>query len=39
MNDELERIWKEAFLAELKYCPSICLGLKKTANNLRRGNH
>jgi hypothetical protein len=31
MNDEMEKIWKEAVMAQLRYYPSICLGrLKKT---------
>jgi hypothetical protein len=32
MNDEMEKIWKEAVMAQLRYYPTICLGrLKKTA--------
>jgi hypothetical protein len=32
MNDEMEKIWKEAVMAQLRYYPCICLGrLKKTA--------
>jgi hypothetical protein len=31
MVDELERVWKEAVLAQLRYCPGICLEiLRKT---------
>jgi hypothetical protein len=31
MIDELERVWKEAVLAQLRYCPGICLErLRKT---------
>jgi hypothetical protein len=38
LNDELERVWKEAVVDFLTYCPSICLeGLKKTTKNLRIG--
>jgi hypothetical protein len=33
--DEMERIWKEAFVASSRYCPDIYLhGLWKTARNL-----
>jgi hypothetical protein len=35
MNDELERIWKEAVVAHLRYYPGICLmGLRKTMKTL-----
>jgi hypothetical protein len=35
MNDELERMWKEAGKAYLRYYPSIYLkGLRKTTTNL-----
>jgi hypothetical protein len=31
MVDELERVWKETVLAQLRYCPGICLQrLRKT---------
>jgi hypothetical protein len=31
VNNELERMWKEAVVAQLRYYPGICLeGLRKT---------
>jgi hypothetical protein len=37
MNDEMERIWKEAIVAQSKYYPRIFLeGLKKTTKNTVR---
>jgi hypothetical protein len=31
MNDKLQKIWKDTVMAQLWYCPDICLaGLKKT---------
>jgi hypothetical protein len=37
MNDELERIWKEAFVASKSYCPSEYLeGERHFANDLNR---
>jgi hypothetical protein len=36
VNYELERIWKEAAMLNLKYYSGICLeGLKKTKKNVR----
>jgi hypothetical protein len=35
MNNELENIWKEGFMAQLSYSMSICLeGLEKIMKNL-----
>jgi hypothetical protein len=35
VNDELERIWKEVVVPNLRYYPNICLeGLRKTTQNL-----
>jgi hypothetical protein len=45
MDDQLERIWKEAVIpgeviaVKLKYCPRIFLrGLRKTTSNLCQGS-
>jgi hypothetical protein len=34
LSDELERIWKEAVVAQSRYCPGIYLGLRKNMENL-----
>jgi hypothetical protein len=37
MNDELERTWKEAIIAWLRYFPIMCLdGLRKSTEDLSR---
>jgi hypothetical protein len=37
MNDELERTWKEAIVARLRYFPRMCLrGLRKSTKDLSR---
>jgi hypothetical protein len=39
MNDELERMWKEAVVAYLKYYPGIRLeGPRKTTKNFSQDN-
>jgi hypothetical protein len=36
VTDELEMIWKEAAMAQLRYCPGVCLeALSKTSNAIQ----
>lgn len=38
VNDELEKMWKEAVLVYLSYYPSICLE-SETTDDRRNDNH